>query len=97
MDRYLTWNDALAKRFFHPGVEGAPVYFFVTEDVITEVGRTIGKSYEDFLSAPKLFCILVYRNTERLVDSCSWLDEPPPRWRKTLTLPYRRLWGASAS
>ncbi|MDE0161346.1 MAG: hypothetical protein OXL98_06360 [Acidimicrobiaceae bacterium] len=49
MDRYLTWNDALAKRFFHPDVEGAPVYYFVTEDVITEVGRTIGKSYEDFL------------------------------------------------
>ena len=51
MDRYLTWNDALAKRFFHPGVEGAPVYFFVTEDVITEAGRTIGMGYEDFLLA----------------------------------------------
>ena len=49
MGRYLTWNDALAKRFFHPGAEAAPVYFFVTEGVITEVGRTIGKSYEDFL------------------------------------------------
>ena len=49
MDTYLNWNDALAKRFFHPGVEGASVYFFVTEAVITEVGRTIGQSYEDFL------------------------------------------------
>lgn len=49
MDRYLTWNDALTARFFHPGVEGVPVYFFVTEDVITEVGRTIGQGYEDFL------------------------------------------------
>ena len=51
MDRYLAWNDALAKRFFHPGVAETPVYFFVTEDVITEVGRTVGKGYEDFLVA----------------------------------------------
>ena len=51
MDRYLAWNGALAKRFFHPGVAETPIYFFVTEDVITEVGRTVGKGYEDFLVA----------------------------------------------
>ena len=51
MDRYLAWNDALAKRFFHPDVAGTPVYFFVTEDVITEVGRTVGQGHEDFLVA----------------------------------------------
>ena len=51
MDWYLAWNDGLAKRFFHPGVAETPVYFFVTEDVITEVGRTVGKGYEDFLVA----------------------------------------------
>jgi hypothetical protein len=54
VDRYLTWNDALAKHFFNPGVEGAPVYFFVTEDVITEVGRTIGMGYEEFLLAVRV-------------------------------------------
>lgn len=51
MNAYFTWNDALARRFFHPDVAGIPVYFFVTDDVITEVGRTIGQGHEDFLVA----------------------------------------------
>ena len=51
MDGYLTWNNALARRFFHPDVAGTPVYFFVTDDVIAEVGQTIGRTYEDFLAA----------------------------------------------
>ena len=51
MDSYLAWNDALAKRFFHPRIADQPVYFYVTEDVITEVGRTVGKGHRDFLSA----------------------------------------------
>ena len=51
MDGYLAWNNALAKWFFHPGVGGTPVYFFVTEGVITAVGRTIGEGVQDFLLA----------------------------------------------
>lgn len=54
MNGYLAWNDALARRFFHPDVAGQSVYFFVTEDVITEVGRVIGKGYEDFLVAVRV-------------------------------------------
>ena len=51
MDRYLAWNDALARCFFHPGVAGTPVYLYVTEDVITDVGRTFEKGPEHFLGA----------------------------------------------
>ena len=51
VDGYLAWNDALATRFFHPEAEGTPVYFFVTEDVITEVRQTVGNGHEDFLVA----------------------------------------------
>ena len=51
VDGYLAWNDALARRFFHPEAEGTPVYFFVTEDVITEVRQTVGNGHDDFLAA----------------------------------------------
>ena len=51
MDRYLAWNNALAAHFFHPGMAGTPVYLFVTEDVITEVGRTIAEGPEGFFAA----------------------------------------------
>ena len=51
MDRYLAWNNALAAHFFHPGMAGTPVYLFVTEDVITEVGRTIADGPEGFFAA----------------------------------------------
>ena len=41
---YAAWNDALGRRFFHDGAAGQQVYLYVTEEVIAEVGRSIGGS-----------------------------------------------------
>lgn len=51
MDRYIAWNNALATRFFLPEAVGRPVYLFVTSEVISEVGQTIGQGREEFLAA----------------------------------------------
>ncbi len=51
MTSYLAWNNALASRFFRPDASGQPVYFFVTEDVIAEVGRTVGGGLDEFIGA----------------------------------------------
>jgi len=48
---YLAWNDALARHFFSPEVAGRPVYLFVTDDVLSQVGRVFGGGPEDFLQA----------------------------------------------
>lgn len=47
---YFAWNDALARRFFRPEAAGQPVHFFVTEDLIEEIGRTLGGGVADFLA-----------------------------------------------
>lgn len=49
--RYVAWNDALAARFFHPGAAGQQVYLYVTEDVISEVGRPFGGGIAEFIGA----------------------------------------------
>lgn len=48
---YFTWNDALAARFFCPEAAGQPVYLFVTNDVVREVGRPLGGGVDEFLAA----------------------------------------------
>jgi len=48
---YLAWNDALAARFFSPEVDGRPVRLFVTEEVVEEVGRSLGSGLEGFIEA----------------------------------------------
>lgn len=49
---YMTWNDALASRFFNPGASGEQVYLYVTEEVVADVGNSIGGAdVEDFVDA----------------------------------------------
>lgn len=49
---YLAWNDALTGRFFHPGASGQQVYLYVTEDVIVEVGDSLGGgAIDEFIAA----------------------------------------------
>lgn len=49
---YLAWNDALAGRFFHPGASGQQVYLYVTEDVVLEVGDSLGGgAIDEFIGA----------------------------------------------
>jgi hypothetical protein len=49
--RYLAWNNALLSHFFRPDVAGQPVYLFVTEELINEVGRPLGAGVSDFIQA----------------------------------------------
>jgi hypothetical protein len=51
VSRYVPWNDSIAARFFRPEAAGQPVYLFVTEDVIDEVGRSVGGGLPDFIAA----------------------------------------------
>ena len=49
--RYLTWNDAIASRFFNPDRAGEPVYLFVTQEVLAEIGQQLGQSPDEFVAA----------------------------------------------
>lgn len=51
---YLTWNDALASRFFSPASAGTSVYLFVTDEVLTEVGRSLGGGRDEFIEAIRI-------------------------------------------
>lgn len=48
---YLAWNDALASHFFSPEAAGTSVYLFVTDEVLTEVGRSLGGGRDEFIEA----------------------------------------------
>lgn len=48
---YLAWNDALAARFFRPEAAGERVYLFVTEEVIAELGQSLGGGLPGFIAA----------------------------------------------
>jgi hypothetical protein len=48
---YLSWNDAIASRFFNEEHAEEPVYLFVTPDVLAEVGQQLGEGPDDFLAA----------------------------------------------
>ena len=46
---YLWWNDKLAAHFFRPEYSGRPVYLYVTESLLVDLGGANGK--QDFLMA----------------------------------------------
>ena len=47
----MTWNNALAAHFFRPEAAGQPVYLFVTEEIIEEVGHSLGGGVDEFIDA----------------------------------------------
>jgi hypothetical protein len=49
--RYLAWNDAIASRFFNPDRAGEPVFLFVTDEILAEVGQQLGESPDEFIAA----------------------------------------------
>jgi hypothetical protein len=49
--RYLLWNDAIASRFFSPEHAEEPVYLFVTQEVLAEVGQQLDEGPDDFIAA----------------------------------------------
>jgi hypothetical protein len=49
--RYLPWNDTIASRFFNPEHAEEPVYLFVTQEVLAEVGQQLDESLDDFIAA----------------------------------------------
>lgn len=52
MTKYLDWNDSLARHFFRPEFAGQPVWLYVTQDLVGEIGGgTEGVS--DFVDAVK--------------------------------------------
>ena len=51
---YLPWNDALAHHFFRPELAGQPVWLYVTDDLIQQLGaETGGGGVTDFVAAVK--------------------------------------------
>jgi hypothetical protein len=51
---YLKWNDALARHFFRPEFAGQPVWVFVTDDLIEELGTELNEgAVPDFVEAVK--------------------------------------------
>jgi hypothetical protein len=48
---YMAWNDALAARFFNPESADQPVYLYVNEEIINEVGRPLGGDFDGFKAA----------------------------------------------
>lgn len=48
---YLSWNDALAERFFRPECDGQRVFLFVTEALIAEIGASTDEALSDFIRA----------------------------------------------
>src|SRR5262245_32758815 len=51
--RYLEWNDRLASHFFNPEMAGRPVYLFVNNELISEIGASFTIPPGDFISAVK--------------------------------------------
>jgi hypothetical protein len=50
---YLQWNAALAAHFFRSDMAGRPVHLYVTEDLLTELGKLIGLAPQSFVQAVK--------------------------------------------
>ena len=50
---YLTWNDAIGARFFNLDRSGIRVFFYVTTDIVNEIGASADADLGDFLSAVK--------------------------------------------
>jgi hypothetical protein len=50
---YLTWNNAIASYLFKPEMRGRTVYLYVTQNVVTELARSLGVEKESFIEAVK--------------------------------------------
>jgi hypothetical protein len=53
VDPYLSWNDAIAARFFRPEEAGQPVWLFLTESTVEEIGTELGGDLPAFIAAVK--------------------------------------------
>lgn len=53
MTSYLEWNDGLAQYFFKPDMAVRPVWLYVSEDTIIEVGKPLNAEVTDFIVAIK--------------------------------------------
>lgn len=51
---YVDWNNAIAKHFFRPEMEGQRVYLYVTEELIAELGQPEGAGLQEFLRAVRI-------------------------------------------
>ncbi|MCP2730218.1 hypothetical protein [Limnofasciculus baicalensis] len=53
MVSYRDWNNLIAEHFFKPEMADFPVYLYVTEDLITAIGKSKGVDCQDFINAVK--------------------------------------------
>src|SRR5207244_745178 len=51
---YVDWNNAIAKHFFRPEMEGKRVYLYVTEELIAELGQPQAAGLQEFLAAVRI-------------------------------------------
>ena len=50
---YLAWNKLIASHFFRPEMADNRVYLYVTEDIISSIGKDKGVDFQDFINAVK--------------------------------------------
>lgn len=53
MNDYLRWNDALVQHFFRPEMSGRSVHLYVTNELISELGRSFDGNTSEFVAAAK--------------------------------------------
>ncbi len=53
MSTYLQWNDTLASHFFNPEMANRAVYLYVTDELISDIGRPLGADLPVFIAAVK--------------------------------------------
>ena len=52
MNSYLSWNNAIARQFFRKENDGKVVYLYVTQSLIDEIGKELGRN--DFIDSMKI-------------------------------------------
>lgn len=53
MSSYLQWNDAVVEHFFRSEMASRSVYLYVTEELVSELGKRFDGTVADFVSAVK--------------------------------------------
>jgi hypothetical protein len=48
---YKKWNMVIAEHFFHPEMDGREVLLFIDDQVINELGKSIGQDLQGFISS----------------------------------------------
>ena len=61
MNAYLSWNDALAARFFNSDMQGRIVYLDVNHNVLSDIKRSLPPEAGEFIAAVKQGPPWVYR------------------------------------